>query len=538
MEGRIAEAAIWNVALSADDAASLAAGASPLTIRRDALVGYWPLRDADGDISAVNAYTMTPTNSPTYGDHIWAIRRPWIMSVGPAIVSNPKDQVHNFSVFGVHSPNYGSIHNLSLLALLQPSLHLLNDLAILSVEGPGRSSVANLSVLAVTEPTQDLVLSFAPEVEINEKLAWETHVLSSLTDAEQRIAERRYPRHTLELTYVLAEDSRRYMESILASGRQNSVYVPQWQEPLWLTATASAGASTLNTSATNTADIRVGDRLFISYSDTEYDLLPISAVGANSITVSSPTLREWPSGTMVCAARKFAIQPTSSGDRSPNEALTISIVANSLDHAVDLADSSSFATQDGLIFLTNPNAIDGDSKREYTVQYLQLDSPASRLRYDTRWSQSKVTSHQGLNSTTPAGRRAIKGLLYALRGRQVAFYVPLHEESLVASAVTSGTNYVDVAKSGLLDWSAHAKNKLRTTLGGTAYVKSITAVQEVNTTTDRIYLDSNWAASGTPTRVEYVELVRSTSDSFTIRHLDQLGNSELRFTVTSVLDDV
>jgi hypothetical protein len=160
------------------------------------------------------------------------------------------------------------------------------------------------------------------------------------------------------------------------------------------------------------------------------------------------------------------------------------------------------------------------------------------LRYDTRWSQSKVTSHQGLNSTTPAGRRAIKGLLYALRGRQVAFYVPLHEESLVASAVTSGTNYVDVAKSGLLDWSAHAKNKLRTTLGGTAYVKSITAVQEVNTTTDRIYLDSNWAASGTPTRVEYVELVRSTSDSFTIRHLDQLGNSELRFTVTSVLDDV
>lgn len=42
-DGSIAEAALWNIALSDTDVASLAAGASPLTIHPEALVGYWPL---------------------------------------------------------------------------------------------------------------------------------------------------------------------------------------------------------------------------------------------------------------------------------------------------------------------------------------------------------------------------------------------------------------------------------------------------------------------------------------------------------------
>lgn len=43
MSGRIAEAAIWNVALSAASVSALSGGSSPLTVRPDALVAYWPL---------------------------------------------------------------------------------------------------------------------------------------------------------------------------------------------------------------------------------------------------------------------------------------------------------------------------------------------------------------------------------------------------------------------------------------------------------------------------------------------------------------
>ncbi|RKY12812.1 MAG: hypothetical protein DRP52_04265, partial [Planctomycetota bacterium] len=43
MSGRVAEVAMYNAALSADEIASLARGFSPLLIRTQNLVGYWPL---------------------------------------------------------------------------------------------------------------------------------------------------------------------------------------------------------------------------------------------------------------------------------------------------------------------------------------------------------------------------------------------------------------------------------------------------------------------------------------------------------------
>jgi len=64
MDGRVAEAAIWNVAMSDDEVAALAAGASPLTIRTQNLVAYWPLwRDEDQDY--VGGYNMTAINTPS-----------------------------------------------------------------------------------------------------------------------------------------------------------------------------------------------------------------------------------------------------------------------------------------------------------------------------------------------------------------------------------------------------------------------------------------------------------------------------------------
>lgn len=43
VNGRIAEVAIWNVALTANEMIALANGTSPSQVRRSALLGYWPL---------------------------------------------------------------------------------------------------------------------------------------------------------------------------------------------------------------------------------------------------------------------------------------------------------------------------------------------------------------------------------------------------------------------------------------------------------------------------------------------------------------
>ena len=81
-DGRIAEVALWNVALTDAEVAALARGVAPPFIRFDALVGYWPvwgLHDPEIDLT-VNNRQMTLTASPAAASHAPVApfsARPW-----------------------------------------------------------------------------------------------------------------------------------------------------------------------------------------------------------------------------------------------------------------------------------------------------------------------------------------------------------------------------------------------------------------------------------------------------------------------------
>lgn len=69
LSGRVAEAAIWNVALDANDIASLARGFSPLFVRPFDLVAYWPLVGRSSpEPDLVGAFDLTVTGA-TQAEH-------------------------------------------------------------------------------------------------------------------------------------------------------------------------------------------------------------------------------------------------------------------------------------------------------------------------------------------------------------------------------------------------------------------------------------------------------------------------------------
>lgn len=72
MEGRIAEVAIWNVALSDAEVLLLAQRHHPLRMQPGALVGYWPLRGAASEEPdfAGGVRNLTLNNGPVAGDHV------------------------------------------------------------------------------------------------------------------------------------------------------------------------------------------------------------------------------------------------------------------------------------------------------------------------------------------------------------------------------------------------------------------------------------------------------------------------------------
>ena len=93
MSGRMAEPAIWNVALSDADFADLAKGYWPPMIRPDALVAYWPLYGrASPEPDLIGAFDMTLNNAPTQVEHpriIYPSQREIYKIVAAAAVNVP-----------------------------------------------------------------------------------------------------------------------------------------------------------------------------------------------------------------------------------------------------------------------------------------------------------------------------------------------------------------------------------------------------------------------------------------------------------------
>ena len=92
MSGLIAEAAIWNIALTDAEVLLLSGGYSPLFIHPQNLVAYWPLiRESVGDgtgdgLDIVGGNNLTATNTPVNGDHPRIIY-PVSPQVGPVLAA-------------------------------------------------------------------------------------------------------------------------------------------------------------------------------------------------------------------------------------------------------------------------------------------------------------------------------------------------------------------------------------------------------------------------------------------------------------------
>jgi len=93
MDGLIAEAGIWNVALTDGEIALLAAGVSPLLVRSQNLVTYVPLvRDNDEDL--IGGLTFTPGATPTVAPHPRIIYPPAQILPFPTVVVGGATTLH------------------------------------------------------------------------------------------------------------------------------------------------------------------------------------------------------------------------------------------------------------------------------------------------------------------------------------------------------------------------------------------------------------------------------------------------------------
>lgn len=89
-EGGLAEIAIWNVALVQAELEALAAGYSPLFIRPESLVEYWPLRGRESPEPGLLGWGNLTLTNTSYLDHPPMIYPAPVSYLVPAVVAAPR----------------------------------------------------------------------------------------------------------------------------------------------------------------------------------------------------------------------------------------------------------------------------------------------------------------------------------------------------------------------------------------------------------------------------------------------------------------
>jgi hypothetical protein len=375
--------------------------------------------------------------------------------------------------------------------------------------------------------TRVVMFPYLPETPLTEMLEFGTTVLVSANGKEQRVSYRKCPRQIFEMEIRVEDDALRRQLQTLLFGWQPGVFgVPVWFEARPLTADATAGDVTIQVD-TQYADFRDGGLAIIWASETVYDALEVLSHTASSLTFTSALTQNFDGGTTLVMPLRTAL--TNSEVRVERYAVNmdkVPLTFNVLDNDVDLADTSAFSAYNSKVLLDEPNLMDGDTLPVALHQeLLRLDNGAASLVQVADWLAPQTHTQKGFLCTSRQRLWEIRGLLHALRGQQVSFYLPtFYHDMVVASDISNGSSLMDIENIGYtryINGQAPCNVVSVELANGTVHIKQILSSVVVSDSVERLTLSNTWSSSilaADVARVSYVKLARLSSDRITLEH--------------------
>ena len=381
--------------------------------------------------------------------------------------------------------------------------------------------------ISVPITIQRIVLfGLEPEMPFTETLESVTDIIRSKNGTEKRTALRESPRQLWNYTYIIQEGTEKQMlENVLFNSQARTFGVPIWKDDTALTAAAAIDDTTISVGATIYRDFRAGGLVIILTDQSTFDVAEITTVNSTSLVLASALVNAYAIGTQVFPLLTCVAQARISGARSPVGISRLAIRFESTDNDVDFASITPFSLFNSKVLLDGGNSILGGQVPEtFEVEFLSIDSVTGQRTFSSEWDRHKRIHQFSLRTNSRQTTFEMRGLVYALRGRQVSFYVPRGSDDFeVTTDLINGGNLMVVSK---IDYTRHVqtrspKNVIRLTqTDGTVLLRTI-ASSESSTTTETLTLDSNWPTAITVDeieRVELVEKVRFDTDSVAIEY--------------------
>lgn len=377
-----------------------------------------------------------------------------------------------------------------------------------------------------------------PEIPYVEKLQFLTDIIEHEDGSEQRIAARKNPRQFFEWDVRMDDGTflNSRFDTLMFDWQSRTWGVPMWHEATKLTVAAAAGTLTLNVGSTADADYRVDGLVMIFTDASTFDVQTIDSFTSNTITLKNVTLETHGVGADVAPMRTGNLQKQIGTSRWTSGDQNVKLRFRILDNDSNLADVSSFPSHNSKVLLEECNIMRGTTKQASLLRELVLIDNNTGLTFqDSPWDNGISAYPLTLRANSRAELWNLRGLLHALRGRQISFYIPTFRKDLIANQdLVSASLDLNMVNIGYVQFVRDRQPKDRIWVrlkDGTTLTRQITSSVEVDSVTETLVMDSTWGsniAQADIDRISYLEEMRFDTDEIEIRY--SLGERQVYIT--------
>ncbi|MGU9776197.1 hypothetical protein ACV3J7_07315 [Salmonella enterica] len=374
--------------------------------------------------------------------------------------------------------------------------------------------------------------------DVTESLSWKTDVLTSPSGAEQRIARRLSPRRTFEFTAFAAGAGRRALENLLYVAGATEWDLPVFPDVAILSVSLAAGATFIPVETVG-RDFIAGDRVLIKSgfgalaASESPTVITVQAAGL----VISATATAWPAGSLVYPLRPAVLTDPPQLKRHTDNHSSAECRFRLAAHNPTTANAGAVSWRGHPVLVLEPDWAE-DVTGEYERLLAELDNQTGiPSRTDTAGRAFAVQSL----SWSAAGRAVqsgIRSLLYYLRGRQRAVWVPGSTTDFIPLAASG--NALTVERAGFCEYGVNPGRRdlcLRLADGSRVYRRILSAA--LITGGERLELDDVAPQVAQIVQISFMTLSRLNSDDVTWKHItDASGCASVAVIFRGVRDEL
>lgn len=282
-----------------------------------------------------------------------------------------------------------------------------------------------------------------------ERLEWLTDVLTSSTGAEQRRSLRPSPRRSVEITINPTQNERTFVDLLLHKLGSNEWLFPLWFDKARLSVAAELGADRIDFD--NTFREFTDGGLALIYKDAfTWEVISIGGQDSFGLDLDVPLDAAWGKNVAIYPLRRARLQ-NETELRALSSRVGESVLLWTITEANDYPDAMpDDALFEGVPILT----IAPNRSQDITVNHTRLaverdNQTGIPYRVDPAGRAFQVQSH----SWMLVGRQAqseFRSMLYWLRGRQRAVWLPSFNEDIVTSRASALASVnLDIQKIGI-----------------------------------------------------------------------------------------